>query len=65
MEKNRIIEDEAFDWVDLGAPESVIVRSKEELYARLEKSEEDIQAGRTVPAEIVFENLRKKYGFSS
>jgi len=65
MEKNRIIENEDFDWESIDAPESLIVRSKEELYVRLEKSEEDIQAGRTVPAEIVFEKLRRKYGFSS
>jgi len=65
MEKNRITEYNAIDFVDFGAPESVIVSSKEELYARLERSEEDIQAGRTIPAEIVFEELRRKYGFSS
>jgi hypothetical protein len=53
------------DWSSIGAPESVTVRSIEELVARLEKSEEDVAAGRTVPAEIVFEKMRRKYGFSS
>jgi len=49
---------------DLPAPESVVVRSKEELYAKLEESEKDVAAGRTFPAEIVFEEIRRKYGFS-
>jgi len=56
--------DDEFDWDSFGAPESLIVRSKEELYARLEKSEEDFLAGRTINAEDLFKEMREKYGFS-
>jgi hypothetical protein len=52
-------------WENMPAPESVIVRCKEELYAKLQKSEKSVEEGKTVPAEIMFEKLRKKYGFSS
>ncbi|MCL2698659.1 MAG: type II toxin-antitoxin system RelB/DinJ family antitoxin [Oscillospiraceae bacterium] len=45
------------------APESVIVRSMEELYAKLEEAEEDIAAGRVIPAEVLHEEIRERYGF--
>lgn len=47
--------------VRLPAPERVIVRSEEELAAKLEGSERDIAEGRTVPADEAFSRLRAKY----
>ncbi|MCL2638172.1 MAG: type II toxin-antitoxin system RelB/DinJ family antitoxin [Oscillospiraceae bacterium] len=47
--------------VKMPAPESIIVRSIEELYAKLEEAEEDIAAGRVIPAEVVHERLKEKY----
>ena len=49
---------------DFSAPESVIVRNAADLYSKLKESESDVKDGKTVPAEIVFEKLRRKYGFS-
>lgn len=48
--------------VKLPAPERVIVRTKEELAAKLAEAEEDIKAGRTYTAEEAFDRLRGKYG---
>jgi len=52
-----------FDVKKPPAPESVIVRSMEELYKKLEEAEEDVAAGRVIPAEVVMEELRREYGF--
>ena len=48
--------------VKLPAPERVIVRSKGELFQKLEEAEEDVRAGRTYSADEVFDKLRKNYG---
>jgi hypothetical protein len=68
MENVRATKDftevDGFDWDSIGAPESVTVRSVDELLQRLEKSEKSVSEGRTVPAEVMFERLRRKYGFS-
>jgi DNA-damage-inducible protein J len=45
------------------APESVIVRSMEELYAKLEEAEEDIAAGRVISADDMWKGLEEKYEF--
>ncbi|MBR6337063.1 MAG: type II toxin-antitoxin system RelB/DinJ family antitoxin [Ruminococcus sp.] len=47
--------------VKLPAPESVIVRSEQELGERLSAAQKDIEAGRTVTAADVFDRLEKKY----
>lgn len=41
-------------------PEEVLERV--DLYKKLMKGMDDVEAGRVVPAEVVFEELRKKYG---
>lgn len=46
--------------VKLPASERVIVRSKEELYQKLNEAEEDIRSGRVYPADEVFDRLRGK-----
>lgn len=48
--------------VKLPAPERVIVRSKEELYQKLNEAEEDIRSGNTYTVDEVFNGLRGKYG---
>lgn len=48
--------------VKLPAPESVIIRSEDDLRQKLREAEEDFQAGRTYTAEEVFGRLRDKYG---
>ena len=48
--------------VRLPASERVIVRSKEELYQKLNEAEEDIRSGSTYTVDEVFSNLRGKYG---
>lgn len=48
--------------VKLPAPERVIVRSEEELAAKLRESQKDIAEGRTLTAEEAFGSLEKKYG---
>ncbi len=48
--------------VKLPAPERVIVRSKEELYKKLDEAEAEFQAGKTYTADKVFGRLREKYG---
>ena len=35
---------------------------EEDIYEEIERSEEDIAAGRTMPANEVLEEIRKKYG---
>jgi hypothetical protein len=62
---NYVDSDDDIDWDSIGAPESVIVRSVEDLLARVEEAERSIAEGKTIPAEIVFEKMRQKYGFSS
>lgn len=46
--------------VKLPAPERVTVRTKEELYRKLEEAEADIREGRTYPADEVFKRLREQ-----
>ncbi|MCH5193876.1 MAG: hypothetical protein J1F11_07950 [Oscillospiraceae bacterium] len=48
--------------IKLPAPERVIVRSKEELYQKLNEAEIDIRSGSTYTADEVFDSLRGKYG---
>lgn len=48
--------------VKLPAPESVIIRSEEDLWKKLQEVEEDVQTGKTYTAEEVFGRLRDKYG---
>ena len=45
------------------APESVVVRSIEELYKKLEEAEEDIAAGRVIPADLLWKELEEKHEF--
>ena len=45
------------------APERVIVRSKSELYEKLEAGLQCIRDGNVIDADVVMENLRAKYGF--
>ena len=45
------------------APESVIVRSAEDLYRNLSVGMEQINEGKVVDADIVMSKLRDKYGF--
>lgn len=47
--------------VKLPAPERVIVRSKEDLYQKLDEGEADIQNGRVSSADDVFGRLRAEY----
>ena len=49
--------------VKLPAPEHVIVRSEDELIAKLDDSQKDIEQGRTSPASEVYSRLEAKYGF--
>ncbi|MCX4375535.1 MAG: type II toxin-antitoxin system RelB/DinJ family antitoxin [Lachnospiraceae bacterium] len=44
--------------VKLPAPERVTVRTKEELYRKLEEAEADVREGRVRPANEVFDRLR-------
>ena len=45
------------------APESVIIRSSEDLYKKLSDGMEQIKEGKVVDAEVVMSNLSEKYGF--
>jgi len=45
------------------APESVIIRSSEDLYEKLSVGMEQIKEGKIVDAEIVMSKLSDKYGF--
>lgn len=47
--------------VKLPAPDRVIVRSNEDLTAKLDQSEQDIAEGRTISADEAFSELEKKY----
>ena len=47
------------------APNSVIAHSKEELYEMLEVGRKQIQTGKVEDADIVIEQIKDKYGFSS
>ena len=54
-----------FDVKIPSAPENVIARNKEVLYKMLEIGREQIQAGKTVDADVVMTWLRDKYEFSN
>ena len=45
------------------APESVMVRSKEELYEKLDIGMEQIKEGKVIDADIAMARLSNKYGF--
>lgn len=45
------------------APESVIIRSSEDLYEKLSVGLKQIKEGKVVDAEVVMSKLRDKYGF--
>ena len=45
------------------APESVIVRDKEDLYKKLNIGMEQIKTGKIIDADIVMNRLGDKYGF--
>ena len=45
------------------APESTIVRSKEDLYEKLNVGMEQIKDGKVIDADVVMSKLRDKYGF--
>lgn len=45
------------------APESIIVRSKEDLYEKLSVGMKQIEEGKVIDADIVMAQLRDKYGF--
>jgi addiction module RelB/DinJ family antitoxin len=45
------------------APESVMVRSKEELYEKLDVGMEQIKEGKVIDADVVMARLSEKYGF--
>ncbi|MDR3288402.1 MAG: type II toxin-antitoxin system RelB/DinJ family antitoxin [Peptococcaceae bacterium] len=44
------------------APDSVTVRSKEELYEKLSVGMEQVKAGNVIDADVVMARLRGKYG---
>ena len=48
--------------IKLPAPERIIVRSEDELIAKLDESQKDIEQGRTSPASEVYSKLEAKYG---
>jgi len=45
------------------APESVIVRSKEDLYEKLSVGMKQVQEGKVIDADVVMSRLRDEYGF--
>ena len=45
------------------APESVIIRSSDDLYEKLSVGMKQIKEGKIVDAEVVMSKLRDKYGF--
>jgi len=47
----------------LPAPPSLIVNNDEELFARLEKADAEVEAGNFLTHEEVFGRLKEKYGF--
>lgn len=44
------------------APESVIARSKDDLYKKLDAAKEQISEGKATDADVVMESIRGKYG---
>ena len=48
--------------VKVPAPERIIVKSKEELYQKLEEAENEIKSGNYSSSDEVFGRLRDKYG---
>jgi addiction module RelB/DinJ family antitoxin len=52
-----------FDVKIPSAPESVKVRSKEELYEKLDVGMEQIKQGKVIDADVVMARLSDKYGF--
>lgn len=47
--------------VRLPASERILVKTKEDLYKKLDEAEEDIRLGRTSNAQDVIDRLREKY----
>jgi len=45
------------------APESVIFRSKKDIYEKLDVGMKQIRAGKVIDSDIVMERLRDEYGF--
>jgi addiction module RelB/DinJ family antitoxin len=45
------------------APESVIIRSKEDLYEKLNVGLEQIKEGKVIDADVVMAQVRDSYGF--
>ena len=48
--------------VKLPVSERILVKTKEDLYKKLDEAEEDIRLGRTSNAQDVIDRLREKYG---
>ncbi len=48
--------------VKVPAPERIIVKSKEDLYQKLEEAENEIKSGNYSSSDEVFDRLRDKYG---
>jgi hypothetical protein len=53
----------AFDVRVSSAPESVIIRSKEDLYEKLVIGMKQIDEGKVIDADVVMERLKDEYGF--
>jgi addiction module RelB/DinJ family antitoxin len=47
------------------APERVIVRSKEDLYNKLDAGMRQVDEGKVIDADVAMSKIRDKYGFSS
>lgn len=47
--------------VKLPVSERILVKTKEDLYKKLDEAEEDIRLGRTLDAQDVIDRLREKY----
>ena len=47
------------------APERVIIRSSEDLYAKLDAGMKQIEEGKVIDADVAMSKIRDKYGFSS
>ena len=46
-------------------PERVIVRSNEDLYAKLDAGMKQVNEGKVIDADVAMSKIRDKYGFSS
>lgn len=57
----RYVEFLEFSYEDLGAPESVEIRSKKELEEKLQEGLDDIEAGRMRPWSEVYTDLQRIY----